>query len=111
MLVVVLANLAAGVGMLRELGFGGFLLATLISLISWYVWAFIAYFVGTRFLPGPNTQADVGQLSGRVRELSMYTVASIPEGVVAYGSRVVVEDVERNLDAGMTPRDAARRTM
>jgi hypothetical protein len=62
MLVVVLANLAAGAGMLRELGFGGFLLTTLISLIGWYVWAFIAYFVGTRFLPGPKTEADVGQL-------------------------------------------------
>ena len=39
-------------------------------------------------------RSRLGQLSGRVRELSMYTVASIPEGVVAYGSRVVVEDVD-----------------
>ena len=62
MLVVVLANLAAGVGMLREVGLGGLLLATLVSLIGWYVWAFVTYFVGTRFLPGPKTQADVGQL-------------------------------------------------
>jgi hypothetical protein len=62
MLVVVVANLAAGVGMLRVVGFGGLLVATLISLIGWYVWAFVTYFVGTRFLPGPKTQADVGQL-------------------------------------------------
>jgi transcription elongation factor GreA len=39
-------------------------------------------------------RSRIGQLSGRVRELSMYTVASIPEGVVAYGSRVVVEDID-----------------
>jgi transcription elongation factor GreA len=39
-------------------------------------------------------RSRIGQLTGRVRELSMYTVASIPEGVVAYGSRVVVEDVD-----------------
>src|SRR4029453_9359490 len=39
-------------------------------------------------------RSRIGQLSGRVRELSMYTGASIPEGVVAYGSRVVVEDVD-----------------
>jgi transcription elongation factor GreA len=39
-------------------------------------------------------RSRIGQLSGRVRELSMYTVASIPEGVVAYGSRVVVEEVD-----------------
>jgi hypothetical protein len=62
MLVVVLANLAAGVGALRELGIGGLLVTTLIALIGWYAWAFITYFVGTRFLPGPRTQADVGQL-------------------------------------------------
>ena len=62
MLVVVLANLAAGVGMVRAVGIGGLLVATLISLIGWYVWAFVTYFVGTRFLPGAKTQADVGQL-------------------------------------------------
>ena len=62
MLVVVLANLAAGVGALRTVGVGGLLVATLASLIGWYVWAFVTYFVGTRFLPGAKTQADVGQL-------------------------------------------------
>lgn len=39
-------------------------------------------------------RSRIAQLSGRVRELSMYTIASIPEGVVAYGSQVVLEDVE-----------------
>jgi Yip1 domain len=62
MLVVVLANLAAGIGVARELGFGGLVVATLISLVGWLVWAFVAYFVGTRLLPGARTQADVGQL-------------------------------------------------
>ena len=62
MLVVVLANLAAGVGALRLVGIGGLLVATLVSLIGWYVWAFVTYFVGTRFLPGPKTEADMGQL-------------------------------------------------
>jgi hypothetical protein len=62
MLVVVLANLAAGVGAWREAGIAGLLMTTLVSLIGWYAWAFVTYFVGTRFLPGPQTQADVGQL-------------------------------------------------
>ena len=62
MLVVVLANLAAGVGALRLVGIGGLLVATLVSLIGWYVWAFVIYFVGTRFMAGPKTEADVGQL-------------------------------------------------
>ncbi|MBI2964023.1 MAG: transcription elongation factor GreA [Deltaproteobacteria bacterium] len=38
-------------------------------------------------------QVRISQIGGRIRELSMYTVASIPEGVVAYGSRVTVEDL------------------
>ncbi len=62
MLVVVLASLAAGVGLWREVGVGGLLVTTLISLIGWYAWAFVTFFVGTRFLPGAQTQADVGQL-------------------------------------------------
>jgi len=39
-------------------------------------------------------RSRIAQLQTRVRELSMYTVASIPEGVVAYGSRVKIEDVD-----------------
>ena len=39
-------------------------------------------------------RSRIGQLEGRVRELSMYTIASIPHGVVAYGSRVTIEDVD-----------------
>jgi transcription elongation factor GreA len=39
-------------------------------------------------------RSRIVQLEGRMRELSMYTVASIPHGVVAYGSRVTIEDIE-----------------
>ena len=39
-------------------------------------------------------RSRIGQLEARVRELSMYTVASIPHGVVAYGSRVTVADAD-----------------
>jgi transcription elongation factor GreA len=40
-------------------------------------------------------RSRIGQIEGRIRELSMYNVASIPRGVVAYGSRVTVEDVNQ----------------
>jgi len=43
-------------------------------------------------------RARIGQIQGRIRELSMYNIQSIPQGVVAYGSRVTVED----LDGGET---------
>jgi transcription elongation factor GreA len=39
-------------------------------------------------------RSRIAQLEGRVRDLSMYTIASIPRGVVAYGSRVKVADVD-----------------
>lgn len=42
--------------------------------------------------------ARVGTLSARIAELSMYSVSSIPRGVVGYGSRVELED----LDSGDT---------
>jgi transcription elongation factor GreA len=39
-------------------------------------------------------RARIGQLQGRIRELSLYNVQSIPHGVVAYGSRVTIEDLD-----------------
>ena len=37
-------------------------------------------------------KARIAQIQDRIRELSMYTLASIPHDVVAYGSRVTVTD-------------------
>jgi len=39
-------------------------------------------------------RARIGQIQGRIRELSLYNIQSIPHGVVAYGSRVTVEDLD-----------------
>jgi len=39
-------------------------------------------------------RSRIAQLEGRVRELSMYTVASIPKGGIAYGSKVTLADVD-----------------
>ena len=39
-------------------------------------------------------RSRIAQLEGRVRELSMYNISSIPHDIVAYGSRVTVEDVD-----------------
>ena len=60
-LVVVLSSLAAGVGALH-LGASNFLIAPLLSLLSWYIWAYLIYFIGARLFPEPNTKADHGQL-------------------------------------------------
>jgi hypothetical protein len=60
--VVVLSSLAAGVGSIGTLGLGGILLGTLATLVGWYIWAWLTYFIGTRFLAEPQTEADLGQL-------------------------------------------------
>ena len=60
-LVVVLSSMAAGVGAL-QLGASNFLLAPIFSLISWYVWAYIIYFVGVKLFPEKNTKSDHGEL-------------------------------------------------
>ena len=38
-------------------------------------------------------RSRIRNISGRIAELAMYTIASIPHGVVAYGSKVTLEDV------------------
>ena len=59
--VVVLSSLAAGIGA-SSLGTFNFLMAPLLSLVSWFAWAYIVYFIGVKFFPEPSTDADHGQL-------------------------------------------------
>tara|TARA_A100001011_G_C14282231_1_gene832119 strand:- start:769 stop:1290 length:522 start_codon:yes stop_codon:yes gene_type:complete len=60
-IVVVLSSLAAGVGAL-QLGVNNFLLAPVMSLLSWYVWAYIIYFVGVKLFGGAKTKSNHGEL-------------------------------------------------
>ena len=39
-------------------------------------------------------RSRIAQIEGRIRELSMYNIASIPHGVVAYGSVVTLADAD-----------------
>ena len=59
--VVVLSSLAAGVGAL-SLGASNFLIAPLLSLASWFVWAYLVYLIGTKIFPESTTEADHSQL-------------------------------------------------
>lgn len=60
--VVVLASLAAGIALLPEGGFGGLILGIAAALISWVVWAYLTYIIGTQVLPGENTQSDFKEM-------------------------------------------------
>ena len=44
-------------------------------------------------------RSRIAQIEGRIRELSMYTLASIPQGVVGYGSRVKLVNADGDDDA------------
>ena len=60
--VVVLSSIAAGVGSGGFGGFSGFFIGTVGALISWFIWAALTYFIGTKILPEPTTRADIGEL-------------------------------------------------
>ena len=62
MAVVVLSSIAAGVGSITTIGFGGIIFGTVAALGGWYIWAYLTYFIGTKFLAEPQTEADLGQL-------------------------------------------------
>jgi hypothetical protein len=61
-LVVVFSSLAAGIGGLFTYGVMVIITGTISALIGWYVWAFLTYYIGTKFLPEQQTEADYGQL-------------------------------------------------
>lgn len=62
MIVVVLAAVAAGIGSLGSGSALGIVTGTVVALVSWLVWAFLTYVIGTRLLPEAQTNADLGQL-------------------------------------------------
>ncbi len=60
--VVVLAALAAGIGNYTNGGMAGATTGLFAALVGWYIWAYMTYFFGTRWMPEPQTDADHGEL-------------------------------------------------
>ena len=54
-IVVVISSLAAGIAA-KQLGASSFIFAPILSLLSWFVWAYIVYFVGVKLFPDPKTK-------------------------------------------------------
>lgn len=61
MLVVVLASVAAGLGVGRA-SLGAMILGALAGLIGWFVLAYLTYWIGTRLLAEPQTRSSHGEL-------------------------------------------------
>ena len=62
MAMVVLSSVAAGLGIVSEIGVDGVLLGTLAALLGWVLWALLVYWIGGRFLRQPQTQTSLGEL-------------------------------------------------
>ncbi len=60
--VVIVSNLAAGIGRFGDIDLFGIVVFTILSLVGWFLWAYITYIVGTKLLPQPQTKADHGEL-------------------------------------------------
>jgi len=60
--VVVISNLAVGIGRFGDIDLFGIVIFTVLSLVGWFIWAYITYIVGTKLLPQPQTKADHGEL-------------------------------------------------
>ncbi|MDY6855908.1 MAG: hypothetical protein SWO11_14605 [Thermodesulfobacteriota bacterium] len=62
MLVVVLSSVAGGIGGFQAGGLTGILVTTMGALFSWFLWAYLTYFIGAKLFPEPQTKADPGEL-------------------------------------------------
>jgi len=61
-LVVLLSALAAGIGSIPNGGVEGIVWCAVAAFASWYLWAAVAAFIGTRWLPERQTSSDSGEL-------------------------------------------------
>jgi hypothetical protein len=60
--VVILSSIASGFGAIGTIGLKGLILGTIVALVSWFIWAYLTYAIGTKFLAEPQTKADIGEL-------------------------------------------------
>jgi len=60
--IVILSSLAVGLAALSKGLVASVFSGTLGALLGWFVWSYLIFFIGTRWLPGPETKADYGQV-------------------------------------------------
>lgn len=53
-----ISALAAGIGSIGKIGFWGIILGTMNAVIIWFIWAYIAYFIGAKVFYNPQTYAN-----------------------------------------------------
>jgi predicted Co/Zn/Cd cation transporter (cation efflux family) len=60
--VVVIYSLAPAIGGMLHGGALALAFTTIAALIGWVAWAALTYLIGTRLLPEPQTEADLGEM-------------------------------------------------
>ena len=92
MLVVVLVSVAAGIGSIGVLGIQGIIVGTLLDLIGWLLWALLTYVIGTKLLPEPQTESDLGELLrviGFARSPGIFLILMLIPGVSTFFAFVI----------------------
>jgi hypothetical protein len=82
MVVVVLSAVSAGIAQLTQSGVPGLIGGAIGALVGWFVWAFVTFIVGTKLLPEPETQSNLGELLRTIGFASapgvLYVVGAVP---------------------------------
>lgn len=60
--VVLISSIAAGIGSIGFFGIRGLIFGTIGALVGWVIWAFLAYIIGTKLLPEPQTKSDMSEM-------------------------------------------------
>src|ERR1700675_1211078 len=60
--VVLISSLAAGIGVAAWESPATLIVRSVAALVSWFIWAFLTYLIGTKLLPETETRSDVGEL-------------------------------------------------
>jgi hypothetical protein len=59
---VVLASFAAGIGSVSAGGVSGLLLGAVAALVGWLIWAYLTYYIGSKFLATSATEVSLPQM-------------------------------------------------
>jgi hypothetical protein len=62
MAVVAISSVAAGIGSVGLGGPVGLIFGALAALVGWFIWSFLAHFIGTNMLAEPSTRATLQQV-------------------------------------------------
>jgi mannose/fructose/N-acetylgalactosamine-specific phosphotransferase system component IID len=62
-LIIILSSLAAGIGGITTGGILLFIFGTIVVLISWLLWAYLTFIIGTKLLHTKETRVDWGDIN------------------------------------------------